>query len=89
MVRRLLGGSKENSINRAIIDILMLSSTQHSKDDLLRYKEQLNSRFLDLILKDDIFNNSLKIGTSDSKVITYRLTQWCSEVNNIVSSRLE
>lgn len=67
----------------------MLSSTQHSKDDLLRYKEQLNSRFLDLILKDDIFNNSLKIGTSDSKVITYRLTQWCSEVNNIVSSRLE
>ena len=82
-------GSKENSINRAIIDILMLSSTQHSKDDLLRYKEQLNSRFLDLILKDDIFNNSLKIGTSDSKVITYRLTQWCSEVNNIVSSRLE
>ena len=82
-------GNKENSINRAIIDILMLSSTQHSKDDLLRYKEQLNSRFLDLILKDDIFNNSLKIGTSDSKVITYRLTQWCSEVNNIVSSRLE
>ena len=67
----------------------MLSSTQHSKGDLLRYKEQLNSRFLDLILKDDIFNNSLKIGTSDSKVITYRLTQWCSEVNNIVSSRLE
>ena len=82
-------GSRENSINRAIIDILMLSSTQHSKDVLLQYKGQLNNRFLDLILEDDIFNNSLKIGTSDSKVITYRLTQWCSEVNNIVSSTLE
>lgn len=67
----------------------MLSSTQHSKDVLLQYKGQLNNRFLDLILEDDIFNNSLKIGTSDSKVITYRLTQWCSEVNNIVSSTLE
>lgn len=77
------GGIREKSINRALMDIIMLSSSQHSLAELMDKKEQINERLYELILSDEKFRDSIKIGTSDTKVITSRLSQWCNEVNRI------
>lgn len=83
--RQGLDGSTEKTINRAIIDVIMLSSTQHTLDELLKKREEINTCFLDMVNNDIEFRNSIKIGTSDSKVITYRLAEWCNMVNCIIS----
>lgn len=83
-----ISGSKESAINRALMDILMLSASQHSLEDLEKNKERINSCLYSLIRENTDFANSLKIGTSDTKVITYRLELWCDKINEIISSSL-
>ena len=83
--RQGLDGSTEKTINRAIIDVIMLSSTQHTLEELLGKKRTINQRFLDMVNNDVEFRNSIKIGTSDTKVITHRLSRWCEEVSRIVT----
>ena len=84
--RRGLDGTCEKTINRAIMDVIMLSCTQHSLNELLSKKEVINQRFLELINENIEFKNSIKIGTSDTKVITYRLSTWCDEVDSILAA---
>lgn len=79
-------GIRENSINRAIMDVIMLSSIQHTKEELIHKRDEINNQLLNLIINDINFSNSIKNGTSDTKVITYRLTRWCDEVQIIISS---
>jgi len=52
----------------------------------LPHKEQINKTLEDLIINNPEFRNSVKIGTSDTKVITYRLNKWCDELNKIIIS---
>ena len=84
--RRGLDGTCEKTINRAIMDVIMLSCTQHSLNELLSKKKVINQRFLELINENIEFKNSIKIGTSDTKVITYRLSIWCDEVDSILAA---
>lgn len=79
-------GIRENSINRAIMDVIMLSSIQHTQEELIHKRDEINNQLLNLIINDINFSNSIKNGTSDTKVITYRLTRWCNEVQIIISS---
>lgn len=79
-----IGGEREKSINRAIMDVLMLSSTQYTKEELLLKKVEINTRLFDLITTDINFNNSIKSGTSDTKVIKYRLERWFEELKSIM-----
>ena len=78
-------GIREKSINRAIMDVIMLSSTQYTKDELLRRKDRINQHLFNLITTDTNFGNSIKNGTSDTKVITFRLARWCEELRSIIS----
>lgn len=80
-----IDGSRENSINRALMDVIMLSTAQHSIEELTPHKEQINETLRNLIVNDTEFRNSVKIGTSDTKVITYRLKKWCDELNKIIT----
>ena len=83
--RQGLDGMREKTINRAIIDVIMLSASQHSMDELIANKERIAQRFLEMTNNDVDFRNSIKIGTSDTKVITLRLSTWCSEVDRIIA----
>ena len=83
--RQGLDGTSEKSINRAIIDVIMLSSTQHTLEELMNKKEQITKCFLEITNNNIDFKNSIKIGTSDTKVITLRLQEWCREVNRIIA----
>lgn len=82
--RQGLDGLREKTINRAIIDVIMLSATQHSLEELMANKEKIVQRFIEMTNNDVEFRNSIKIGTSDTKVITLRLSTWCNEVNRII-----
>lgn len=83
--RQGLDGMREKTINRAIIDVIMLSATQHSMDELRANKDRIALRFLEMTNNDLEFRNSIKIGTSDTKVITLRLSTWCNEVDRITA----
>lgn len=83
--RQSLDGTTEKTINRAIIDVIMLSSTQHTLEELMRKKEVIKKNFVEKTNNDLDFRNSIKIGTSDTKVITLRLREWCKEVNRIIA----
>lgn len=83
--RQGLDGVREKTINRAIIDVIMLSATQHSLEELMANKERIAQRFIEMTNNDVEFHNSIKIGTSDTKVITLRLSTWCNEVNRIIA----
>ena len=83
--RQGLDGMREKTINRAIIDVIMLSATQHSMDELMANRDRIAKRFLEMTNNDVEFRNSIKIGTSDTKVITLRLSTWCNEVNRIIA----
>lgn len=83
--RQGLDGTIEKTINRAIIDVIMLSSTQHTIEELMNKREFIVNRFLEKTNNEIDFKNSIKIGTSDTKVITYRLCEWCKEVNRIIA----
>lgn len=83
--RQSLDGTTEKTINRAIIDVIMLSSTQHTLEELMRKKEVIKKNFIEKTNNDLDFRNSIKIGTSDTKVITLRLREWCKEVNRIIA----
>ena len=83
--RQGLDGMREKTINRAIIDVIMLSATQHPMDNLMAKKEIISKRFLEMTNNDVAFRNSIKIGTSDTKVITLRLSTWCNEVDRIIA----
>lgn len=85
--RQGLDGMREKTINRAIIDVIMLSASQHSMDELMANKERIAQRFLEMINNDVEFRNSIKIGTSDTKVITLRLSTWCNEVDRIIAEK--
>ncbi|MBQ9230708.1 MAG: DUF262 domain-containing protein [Prevotella sp.] len=83
--RQGLDGMREKTINRAIIDVIMLSATQHSMDELMANKDRMVQRFLEMTNNDVYFRNSIKIGTSDTKVITFRLSIWCREVDRMIA----
>lgn len=83
--RQGLDGMREKTINRAIIDVIMLSATQHSMDELMSNRDTIAKRFLEMTNNDVEFRNSIKIGTSDTKVITSRLSTWCNEVDRIIA----
>lgn len=83
--RQGLDGMREKTINRAIIDVIMLSATQHSMNELMANRDRIAKRFLEMTNNDVEFRNSIKIGTSDTKVITSRLSTWCNEVDRIIA----
>jgi hypothetical protein len=77
-------GEYETSLNRSIMDVLLLSCKYFQLDKLLSKKKLIVDRFNYLVTKDMPFRDSIIIGTSDKKVITYRLSRWYDELNSLL-----
>jgi hypothetical protein len=80
-----LSGEYETSLNRSIMDVLMVSFKFFNKELLLPKSNAIVKRFNDLVTHDTLFRESIIIGTSDKKVITYRLSRWFDELNLILN----
>lgn len=77
-------GSVERSYNRAIMDVLMISSASYSFEALMAKKEILRSSFHQKTLNKD-YERSLLSGTSDMKVLNFRISQWIREMNGLMA----
>jgi len=80
-----LQGEYETSLNRSIMDVLMLSFRYFPLNVLVKNKLKIVKRFTELVTKDAPFRESIIIGTSDKKVIAYRLLRWYDELNLLLA----
>lgn len=80
-------GEYETALNRAIMDSLMVVFSKIDSEKLESKKEEIKEHFRLLVTVDNEFRNSVTIGTSDVKVLNYRLTRWYNEVNEIINAR--
>lgn len=78
-------GQYESTLNRSLMDILFISTAVLPSEKLIEYKDQIFARYKDLVTNDSDFRNSITIGTSDTKVLNYRLNRWISEIKNIIN----
>lgn len=78
-------GEYESTLNRSIMDVLMISFKYFSLSKLETKQVKIVHRFKYLITKDQAFKDSITIGTSDKKVISYRLNRWFSELEPIIN----
>ena len=77
-------GEFEKNLNRAIMDIIMVSFENVDVEKLKKHKEEIVSLLKELPQRDAEFNNALIISTSDKKQVEYRLSIWCKELKVIV-----
>lgn len=78
-------GEYESSLNRAIMDSLMVSFSFFESNTLLENSSGIKNRFNDLVINDKGFRDSITIGTSDKKVLAYRLSRWHNELNILLN----
>lgn len=83
--RRVNDDGSLTPINRAIMDALMISVIPFSKEYLLQRKEILRDSFANELSNNRVFRQSTLSATSDSKVLNYRISFWCSRTDDIMS----
>lgn len=76
----------EGTLNRSLMDILFLSTAILDRKKILEHKDAIFARFKDLMINDVEFKNSITIGTSDTKVLNYRIDRWINEIKNIINA---
>lgn len=79
------GGEFENSLNRAIMDSLLVSFSFFPYKNLVTKKEEIINHFYYLVQNDQLFKDSITIGTSDKKVLNYRIARWYNELEKIIN----
>lgn len=77
-------GEFEKNINRAIMDIIMISFENIDSKKLIAHKNEIVTLLRDLPQRDNEFNSALTIGTSDRKQVEYRLSTWKTELHKIL-----
>lgn len=77
--------SYETTLNRSLMDMLFLSTATLPKDVLIKNKDYIFEKFQDLSLNDKEFKESITIGTSDKKVVNYRIDRWITEIKAIIN----
>lgn len=77
---------QERSINRAIMDVIMVSLSEYELDELLIKKYEIKKAFYDAIANNKTFKDSLLIATSDTKALKNRFTIWYNILSNIMMS---
>jgi hypothetical protein len=78
-------GDYETTLNRSIMDVLMISFKYFTLSQLEKKQVKIARQFKHLITKDQFFKDSITIGTSDKKVISYRLKRWFNELEKIIN----
>ncbi len=79
--RKLNEEGYETKINKAIMDVIMISFELYSLEEIKKKKLDILKLYKE-ILEDNNFNLSVTQGTSDTKVLESRLKNW---INNLAS----
>lgn len=80
-----LDGILDKRVSRAIMDVIMTSFEKTNAAELVAHKEDIRKLLADLPYRDQMFNNSITIGTSDKKQLEYRLNVWSAALLETLS----
>ena len=69
-------GEYESSLNRAIMDFIMISFNKHKKEEILSKKDGILNLLKDLPQEDAAFEKSISDTTSNTNRIEYRISKW-------------
>lgn len=75
---------KVSPINRAIMDALMISSIPYPKGIMLNKKAEIQEKLLNELSDNSEFRLSTLNATSDTKVMNYRISYWCSVIDDLM-----
>ena len=78
-------GKKDTRLNRALMDVVMVSFAVIKFSDIKKHKRAIKKLYETLPARDEKFYDAIIYGTSDTKKIEYRLTTWLHKLNAIIS----
>lgn len=78
------GSLDSNLLNRAIMDIQMISFEHISGEELIKAKDEIIHLLCELPVKNPRFLDSITFGTSDRRQMEYRLSTWINELKAII-----
>ncbi len=78
-------GHWEDKINVALYDITMDSMARIDSSILMKHLDAIKEAYLNLLTTDSEFIDSIRLGTSDKKVVTTRFTKWNEVLNKIIA----
>ncbi len=78
------GTPEGNRINRAVMDMILVSFERLEKERLVTHKEEIVKLLVELPQRDPAFNSAIMIGTSDRRQLEYRLSTWFRELQAIL-----
>lgn len=81
--RKLNADGFETKINKAIMDVIMISFEQYTFQEIKDKKNEILTLYKSK-LSDYQFNMSVTQGTSDTKVLEYRLNAWITDLNRMM-----
>lgn len=81
--RKLNDDGFETKINKAIMDVIMISFEQYTFEEIKEKKAEILTLYKKKLDEPD-FNMAVTQGTSDTKVLEYRLAHWITELNGIM-----
>ncbi|MEL3961296.1 DUF262 domain-containing protein [Lysinibacillus endophyticus] len=73
----------ENRLNKSLMDVIMLSFSQYTTQDILSKKDEILDLFLRM-LNNDEFITSISTATSDTKALHTRLSLWGSNFESLM-----
>lgn len=77
-------GEYETALNRALMDIILVSFSKFNIEELLEHKKEINDRLKYLMMNDFDFIRGVTRATSDKDVVNDRMKTWTQELNNII-----
>ncbi|MFP3472582.1 hypothetical protein R0J90_21240, partial [Micrococcus sp. SIMBA_144] len=81
--RKLNDDGFETKINKAIMDVIMISFEQYTSDEITTKKDEILSLYKRK-LNEPKFSTAVTQATSDTKVLEYRLNEWITELNKVM-----
>lgn len=78
------GEWEKNRLNVALFDILMDSMARLDTSVLMRHLDSIREAYIDLMVSNQDFNDSIMINTSDAPVVAKRFKIWNSVLDSIV-----
>ncbi|WP_342506112.1 DUF262 domain-containing protein [Sporosarcina sp. FSL K6-2383] len=81
--RKLSDDGFETKINKAIMDVIMISFEQYTFEEIQAKKTEILTLYIELLNKPR-FNLSVTQGTSDTKVLEYRLNEWITHLDKVM-----
>lgn len=78
-------GEYESILNRALMDVIMLSFERTAEDKLIKHKKKIINLYKRLPAKDSYFYECITYATNDTTKLEYRINTWLEKLSEIVS----